>query len=183
MPRADAIWLDGGPKFEVFSKLIEEAASGKGQILAMVGEPGIGKSRLVHEFIRHQLRPGWLVLEAASVSYGKATPYFPLIEMLRRYFQIADGEGSENIQEQVVTHILELDKVLKEVLSHRSFHYWGVARRSSSVGGNWPNSKTLSTRRNDTLRWTQQQRRRLTFDAVKRVLIRESQRQPLLIRF
>ena len=82
----------------------------------MVGEPGIGKSRLVHEFTRHQLRPGWLVLEGASVSYGKATPYFPLIEMLRHYFQIVDGEGSENIQEQVVTHILELDKVLKDAI-------------------------------------------------------------------
>ena len=53
----------------------------------------MGKSRLVHEFTRHQLRPGWLVLEGASVSYGKATPYFPLIEMLRRYFQITDRDG------------------------------------------------------------------------------------------
>src|SRR5215813_4669566 len=78
-------------EIEVFSKLIEETASGKGQILAMVGEPGMGKSRLVHEFARHQLRPGWFVLEGASVSYGKATPYFPLIAMLRQYFQIADG--------------------------------------------------------------------------------------------
>src|SRR5262249_56142692 len=76
-------------EIEVFSKLVEEAGSGKGQILAMVGEPGLGKSRLVHEFIRHQLRPGWLVLEGASVSYGKATPYFPLIAMLRQYLQIA----------------------------------------------------------------------------------------------
>ena len=86
-------------EIEAFNKLIEDAADGKGQMLAMVGEPGMGKSRLVHEFTRHQLRPGWLVLEGASVSYGKATPYFPLIEMLRRYFQIADREESENIQE------------------------------------------------------------------------------------
>src|SRR5262245_41069897 len=103
-------------EIEVFSKLVEEAAAGKGQILAMVGEPGMGKSRLVDEFTRHQLRPGWLVLEGASVSYGKATPYFPLIEMLRRYFQIVDGEGSENIRGQVVMHILELDPVLKDVI-------------------------------------------------------------------
>ena len=72
----------------------------------MVGEPGLGKSRLVHEFTRHQLRPDWQVLEAASVSYGKATPYLPLIEMLRRYFQITDRDGSENIQERVVTQVL-----------------------------------------------------------------------------
>ncbi len=103
-------------EIEVFNKLVEQAASGKGQILAMVGEPGMGKSRLVHEFTRHKLRPGWLVLEGASVSYGKATPYFPLIEMLRHYFQIVDGEGSENIRDQVVTHILELDNMLKDAI-------------------------------------------------------------------
>src|SRR5499427_8796887 len=103
-------------EIEVFSKLMEEAGSGKGQILAMVGEPGLGKSRLVDEFTRHQLRPGWLVLEGASVSYGKATPYFPLIEILRRYFQIADGAGSEDIREQVVMHVLELDNMLKDAI-------------------------------------------------------------------
>ena len=103
-------------EIEVFSKLVEKREPGKGQILAMVGEPGMGKSRLVHEFTRHQLRPGWLVLEGASVSYGKATPYFPLIEMLRQYFQIADGEGSENIRDQVVMHILELDNMLKDAI-------------------------------------------------------------------
>src|SRR5262245_46479664 len=101
-------------EIEVFSKLVEDAEFGKGQILAMVGEPGLGKSRLVHEFTRHQLRPGWLVLEGASVSYGKATPYFPLIEMLHRYFQIVDGEGSENIRGQVVMKILELDNGFKD---------------------------------------------------------------------
>src|SRR4030095_9495065 len=103
-------------EIEVFNKLVEQAASGKGQILAMVGEPGMGKSRLVHEFIRHQLRPGWLVLEGASVSYGKATPYFPLIEMLRHYFQIVDGEGSENIRDQGVMQLLELDTMLKDAI-------------------------------------------------------------------
>src|SRR5499433_3550790 len=103
-------------EIEVFSRLVEQAAAGKGQILAMVGEPGMGKSRLVHEFSGHQLRPGWLVLEAASVSYGKATPYFPLIEMLRRYFQIGDGEGSDHTCDQVAIHILELDAMLKDAI-------------------------------------------------------------------
>src|SRR6266511_1798056 len=79
-------------EIDIFNKLVQRATGGRGQILAMVGEPGLGKSRLVHEFTRHQLPVGWLVLEGASVSYGKATPYFPLIEMLRHYFQIADGE-------------------------------------------------------------------------------------------
>ena len=58
-------------EIEVFGKLMEEAGSGKGQILAIVGEPGLGKSRLVHELTRHQLRPGWLVLEAHRFLTGK----------------------------------------------------------------------------------------------------------------
>ena len=153
----------------------------------MVGEPGMGKSRLVHEFTRHQLRPGWLVLEGASVSYGKATAYFPLIEMLRRYFQIADGEGSENIQERVVEHVLELDNMLKDTIPP-----------ILSLLGALPDEKhSPPSAEHDRLSELQdlvdmvkrfsamdpQQKRRHTLDGVKRVLIRESQRHPLLIVF
>src|SRR5215468_5024450 len=169
-------------EIEVFGKLMEEAGSGKGQILAIVGEPGLGKSRLVHEFTRHQLRPGWLVLEGTSVSYGKATPYFPLIEMLHRYFQIADGEGSEGIQDRVVMHILELDPVLKDV----------IPPILSLLGalGDEVHPPTPLTQFKEVVDATErylgmdpQQRRRYTLDAIKLVLIRESQRRPLLIVF
>ena len=153
----------------------------------MVGEPGMGKSRLVHEFTRHQLRPGWLVLEGASVSYGKATPYFPLIEMLRRYFQVADRDESENIQEEVVTHVLGLDNMLKDTIPPilslldalpdekitppADEHNWLI--RLQDIGEMIKQFNTMDP----------QQRRRYTLDAVKRVLIRESQRQPLLVVF
>src|SRR5215468_774407 len=168
-------------EIEVFSKLVEEAGSGKGQILAMVGEPGLGKSRLVHEFTRHQLRPGWLVLEGTSVSYGKATPYFPLIEMLRRYFQIADGEGSDDIREQVVMHILELDNMLKDAIPPILSLLGALAEVSSPAP--WTQFKELVDATERYLGMDPQQRRRYTFDAIKRVLIRESQRQPLLVVF
>ena len=49
----------------------------------IVGEPGVGKSRLVWEFTHSHRTHGWLVLEAGSVSYGKATPYLPVIELLK----------------------------------------------------------------------------------------------------
>src|SRR5262245_57309152 len=169
-------------EIEVFSKLMEEAGSGKGQILAMVGEPGMGKSRLVHEFTRHQLRPGWLVLEGASVSYGKATPYFPLIEMLRRYFQIVDGEGSDNIREQVVMHILELDPVLKDVMPP-ILSLLGALGAEVHPSAPLTQFKEVVDASERYLGMDPQQRRRYTFDALKRVLIRESQRQPLLIVF
>ncbi len=62
------------------------AAARGGGVLALVGEAGMGKSRLVREFVQHRLPPGWRVLEAFSVSYGKATPVFPVIELLKGYF-------------------------------------------------------------------------------------------------
>src|SRR5215813_14071539 len=169
-------------EIEVFRKLMEEAGSGQGQILAMVGEAGLGKSRLVHEFTRHQLRPGWLVLEGTSVSYGKATPYFPLIEMLHRYFQIADGEGSEGIQDRVVRHILELDPVLKDVIPP-ILSLLGALPDEVHPPAPWTQFKEVVDATERYLGMDPQERRRYTFEAIKRVLIRESQRQPLLIVF
>jgi class 3 adenylate cyclase/tetratricopeptide (TPR) repeat protein len=174
-------------EIEVFKKLVEQAAAGKGQILAMVGEPGMGKSRLVHEFTRHQLPPGWLVLEGASVSYGKATPYLPLIEMLRGYFQIADGDGAENIRNQVAMHLLELDSRLEDAIPP-----------IFSLLGALPKEKDTGTKREPS--WhaqlqdigemirhfnstDPQQRRRATLEALKRICVRESQRQNLMLVF
>ena len=172
-------------KFSI--NLLKKQHPAKGQILAMVGEPGMGKSRLVHEFTRHQLRPGWLVLEGASVSYGKATPYFPLIEMLRRYFQIADGEGSENIRDRVVMHILELDNMLKDAIPPILSLLGALPDENitpPSDGHNWPiRLQDIGETIKHFLSMDPQQRRRHTLDAVKRVLIRESQRQPLLVVF
>ena len=59
--------------------------AGHGQVVALVGEAGVGKSRLVYEVIHSHRTQGWLVLESASVSYGKATPYFPVLDLLKRY--------------------------------------------------------------------------------------------------
>src|SRR5467141_876906 len=64
---------------------LEQAGNGHGQVVAVVGEAGLGKSRLAYEFVHSHHTSGWSVLESASVSYGKATPYFPVIDLLRRY--------------------------------------------------------------------------------------------------
>src|SRR5439155_3622158 len=60
---------------------LEPAGAGHGQIVAVVGEAGVGKSRLVYEFVHSHHTPRWSVLESASVSYGKATPYFPVLDL------------------------------------------------------------------------------------------------------
>jgi tetratricopeptide (TPR) repeat protein len=128
------------------------------------------------------LRPGWLVLEGASVSYGKATPYFPLIEMLRRYFQIADGERSEGIQDRVVMHILELDPVLKDAIPP-ILSLLGALPDEVHPSAPLTQFKEVVDAAKRYLGMDPQQRRRYTLDAIKRVLIRESQRQSLLIVF
>jgi tetratricopeptide (TPR) repeat protein len=170
-------------EIEIFNKLVERASAGRGQILAMIGEPGVGKSRLVHEFTRHRLPAGWLVLEAMSVSYGKATPYFPVIEMLRRYFGIGPGESSEDIQSRLMTHVLELDTGLKDVIPP-ILSLLGALSDQKTVDREWltklPEIRELIRRFNSM---DPQQRRRHTLDALKRVCIRESQRQNLLLVF
>jgi class 3 adenylate cyclase/tetratricopeptide (TPR) repeat protein len=173
-------------EIELCKRLVEQVSSGRGQILAMVGEPGMGKSRLVHEFARHQLPADWLVLESASVSYGKATPYFPLIEMLRRYFQIPDGATNEGIRERVLTHVLELDHMLNDAIppvlsllgalpdegnaSNRAFSDgWQLEDVGKAIG----RFHSMDA----------QQRRRYTLDAARRICVRESRRQNLMLVF
>jgi len=174
-------------EINIFNKLVEETVARRGHILAMVGEPGMGKSRLVHEFTRHQLPAGWLVLEGASVSYGKATPYFPLVEMLRRYFQITDGKAREEIQERVVNHILELSNVLQDTIAPILSLLGALPEERYSpisVERNWLSQhQDLIEMVNRFCAMDPQQRRRRTLDALKRILVRESQRQPLLIVF
>src|SRR5262244_1048375 len=71
---------------------LEQAGAGHGQVVAVVGEPGLGKSRLAYEFLRSHHTQGWLILESASVSYGKATPYFPVIDLLKRYSHVENED-------------------------------------------------------------------------------------------
>ena len=72
-------------EFAALAQALEQARAGHGQVVAVVGEAGVGKSRLAYEFIHSHHIQGWRVLESAPVSYGKATPYFPVLDLLRRY--------------------------------------------------------------------------------------------------
>ena len=77
------------------------AGQGHGQVVAIVGEAGVGKSRLVHEFVHSRHTADWLVLESSSVSYGRATPYLPVIELLKNYFKINAHDSTQSIREKV----------------------------------------------------------------------------------
>jgi class 3 adenylate cyclase len=95
---------------------LARAGTGHGQVVAIVGEAGVGKSRLVYEGIHSHHTQGWRVLESASVSYGKATPYFPVIDLLKRYAQIEDADDPRTRRARVTGQVLTLDEALQDTL-------------------------------------------------------------------
>src|SRR5499425_1620880 len=152
-------------ELQQLAQALERAAAGRGQAVAVVGETGLGKSRLVWEFSRSHRTHGWLVLESGSVSYGKATPYLPVIELLKAYCRIQERDDPRAIRERVAGKLLTLDRSLESLLT--------------------PLLALLDVPIDDKS-WESldpPQRRRQTLDAVKRLLLRESQVQPLLLVF
>lgn len=143
-----------------------QARSGHGQVVALVGEPGVGKSRVFLEFARSPRMQGWLVLEASSVSYGRATSYLPLVDLLSRYFEVQARDDEHQIRERIVRKLSALGEP------------WLLAQAPVFLG-------TLGMGANEEA-WTDltpSDRQTLIFDAVRRLLIRESQIQPLALTF
>ena len=75
--------------------LFNEACEGQGQVVGVVGEPGIGKTRLVTEFRRSLSHVRATLLEGRCLSYASATPYLPLLDVLRANCAIVEGEAAE----------------------------------------------------------------------------------------
>jgi class 3 adenylate cyclase len=144
---------------------LAQASAGHGQVVALVGEAGVGKSRLVYECVHAHHTPGWLVLESASVSYGKATPYFPVIDLLRRYSHVEEHDDTRIIRAKVTGQVLTLDERLQDTLPALLSLLDALPEDSPFVQLDPP------------------QRRQRTLDALKRVVLRESQTQPLLLVF
>jgi class 3 adenylate cyclase/tetratricopeptide (TPR) repeat protein len=144
---------------------LERAGAGHGQIVAVVGEAGVGKSRLVYECLHSYQTQGWRVLESASVSYGKATPYFPVIDLLKRYAHVEAHDDSRTVRAKVTGQILTLDESLQDTLP-ALLSLLDALPADSPFGQLDP-----------------PQRRQRTLAALKRVLLRESQVQPLLLVF
>src|SRR3989442_8161354 len=88
-------------EIEVLRQSLEHAGAGHGQAVAIVGEAGVGKSRLVREFTKSHDTHGWLVLESGSVSYERAWPYLPVIELLKAYLSIRKRGDPREIRERV----------------------------------------------------------------------------------
>jgi len=141
---------------------LEQASAGHGQIVAAVGEAGTGKSRLMYEF-KATIPNGCKVLEAYSVSHGKASAWLPVLELLKSYFEIADEDDDSGRSAKVEAKVGGLDPALVETLPY-ILSLLGIAGAGAQLA-----------------MMDAQIRRRRTLEAVKRVIIRESLKQPLVV--
>ncbi len=149
---------------EQMQQVLAQAQAGHGQIVGVMGEPGLGKSRLFYEF-KLLSQSGCLVLEAYSVSHGKASPYLPVIELLKSYFDITPQDEERKRREKVTGKVLSLDRSLEDTLPYL-FALLGIDDPQSSLQ-----------------QMDAQIRRRRTFEALKKLFLRESLNQPLLLIF
>jgi len=143
---------------------LEQAKTGHGQIVAAIAEPGVGKSRLFYEF-KATSQSGCMVLEADSVSHGKASAYLPVTELLKNYFEITSENEERRRREKITGKVLTLDRSLEDVLPYL-FVLLDVYGDDDSIAQLDP-----------------QTRRRRTLDAIKRVIVCESLNQPLIVTF
>jgi class 3 adenylate cyclase/tetratricopeptide (TPR) repeat protein len=152
-------------EIEQLQRALDQARAGHGQVVAVVGEPGVGKSRLFWEFTRSHRTAGCLVLESASVSYGKATAYLPVLELLKRYARIEDRDDARAIREKVTGKFLALDSALEDAIPP-------VLSLLEALPAEHPFLSLDPTRR-----------RQLTLDGFKRLFLRESRVEPLVLVF
>jgi tetratricopeptide (TPR) repeat protein len=153
------------PELTTLWQTLERAMAGHGQVVAVVGEAGVGKSRLVYECLHTPQTQGWRVLESASVSYGKATPYFPVLDLLKRYAHVEEPDDPRTVRAKVTGQILTLDETLQDTIP-ALLSLLEVLPDDSPFHSLDP-----------------PQRRQRLLQALKRVLLRESQMQPLLLVF
>ena len=152
-------------ELEALHQALEHAHTGHGQVVAVLADAGVGKSRLVYEFVHAHRTQGWLVLESASVSYGKATPYFPLLDLLRLYCHLEPADDTRTIQAKVTGQVLTVEAALQETIP-------ALLALLDALPADSP-----------FLTLDPPQRRQRTLEGLKRLLLRESQVQPLLLVF
>jgi class 3 adenylate cyclase/tetratricopeptide (TPR) repeat protein len=166
----------------------EVARAGRGQIVAAIAEAGAGKSRLFAEF-KARNTSDWMVLETFSVSHGKASAYLPLQALLCSYFKINEDDNGRTRREKVAGRLALLDPSLEGARPYL-FALLGIVDGDDDNRRHWDESLD---RLDEYLRQSQRKgpltqmdagvRTQRTLDAIKRILLRESLNQPLILMF
>ena len=151
-------------EIEALKHAAEQARGGRGQVVAAMAEAGIGKSRLYLEF-KAKNQSGWMVLETFSISHGKASAYLPVIDLLHNYFRIGNEDDDRIRREKVAGKITILNRRLEDTLPYL-FSLLGILESDDPLA-----------------QMDGQVKKRLTLEAIKRILLRESFKQPLMVIF
>jgi len=146
------------------NRALETVKAGQGRVVGVVGEAGVGKSRLFHEF-KERSRRGALVLETFSVSHGKAYSNLPLIELLKNYFQITTQDDERRCREKVIGKALTLERSFEDLVPY-VLYLLGIGEGGPVL-----------------VEMDPQIRRERTFDAIRQLLARESRNQPVHLLF
>jgi len=143
----------------------DKVKSGSGQVVGIVGEAGVGKSRLLLEFRNLLPQAEFSFLEGRCLHYGGSMAYLPILDTLRSYFDIKEGEREFVIKKKIKDRTLELDEKLMSIIP--------------------PFQELLSLKVDDEgfTKLEPQEKKEKTFEAIRDLLIRESQDKPLLLAF
>jgi class 3 adenylate cyclase/tetratricopeptide (TPR) repeat protein len=143
---------------------LELVKKGRGQVVATMGEAGLGKSRLLYEF-KATSQSGVLTLETFSVSHGKASAYLPIVELLNNYFELEAEDDARKRREKMAGKVVMLDRALEDSLPYL-FSLLGIAEGEDPL-----------------TQMDGQIKKRRTLETIKRILLRESLNQPLIVIF
>jgi class 3 adenylate cyclase/tetratricopeptide (TPR) repeat protein len=153
-------FVDREVELEQLREAQQLADNGESQVAAIVADPGVGKSRLLLEFLHSRYTTDWLVLESAPPSYCGAISYLPVIELLKQYFKIGSHDTTEAIQEKVSSKMLTLDPSLQDSVPP-------ILDLLDALDSHHPIYSLEPS-----------ERRQKTYQAVIRLLLTESRRQP-----
>ncbi|MDM0108048.1 AAA family ATPase [Variovorax sp. J22R24] len=152
-------------EMDALADAFDLAARGHGQFVTVVGEAGVGKSRLLHEFVHARSTQGCLVLETGCVSYGRAKGYLPVIEALKTYFAIEERDDARRVRDRVAARLRSLDRTLEATLPA----LWALL--------------DVLPEDDPWQRLDPGQRRQAILDALRRLVLRESQVRPVVLVF
>ncbi|WP_028220511.1 adenylate/guanylate cyclase domain-containing protein [Paraburkholderia oxyphila] len=151
-------------EFDTLRRALDATKAGQGSVVGVMGEAGVGKSRLFHEFKRAALK-GCLVVETFSVSHGKSFALLPLIELLKNYFQISSADDERRCREKVTGRVLTLERSLEDRVPYL-LHLLGIGEASPALA-----------------QMDSHIRRDRTFEAIAQLFVRESVNEPVALVF
>ena len=158
-------FVDREVELEQLRSAQQIAGTGQAQVATIVAEPGVGKSRLLHEFLHSSSTTDWLILQSAPPSYCRAISYLPVIELLKQYFTINPHDTTQTIREKASGKMLALDPSLQDAVPP-------ILDLLDSLDGDHPFRS-----------FDPSEHRRKTYDAVIRLLLTECRRQPVIAVF